>query len=149
MAVLVIDADQGRRLRIGEAIEWSGLAISLIEATSVEEGLERASGGRSGVSLVLVGPGKPGNATDALHRLRTLTHPLVLVAYDRFLTGKPEMQRELMQAGADMVFDERMSTFKMALILKRLILQNDGDALSSVNPRLDPQKRPPVLLGTS
>lgn len=116
MNILVVDADSGRRSVVADALSWIDIDVRLIEAASLDEA--RACLKECDCRLVIVGPELPCDTRAALVFLRGhLPHSALLTStkmssYDR------DGPSRLLDCGADLVFDQRMSATQLSLVLR-------------------------------
>lgn len=116
MNVLVVDANVERRNLVSDALSWIEAEYRLIEANSLEEA--RAYLKQFDFRLVIIGPDLPCDTRSALIFMRgSLPHSALLTCMNMSSFDRDETIR-LVNCGADLVFDQRLSATKLALVLR-------------------------------
>lgn len=116
MNVLAIDTNPERRRLIGEALSWFDDEHNFFEAEglgSTEEIIRTVD-----LRLVIVGPELPEETLAALVYLRGRLPHSNLLASTRMSVFERDAQTRLLDSGADLVFDYRMSATQLALLLR-------------------------------
>lgn len=121
MDILLLDHDESRRQRIEEALAIVGRECSVHAMASVAEAEDALSFGREPYSLALVGPDLPENPIPAVRFLRRLSPDTRIAAYDAYSQYDEVRLQRILLAGANMVFDIRMTPLKIALLLRPLV----------------------------
>jgi len=121
MNILLLDHDASRRLRIEEALAIVGREYAVHAVASVAEAEDALSFGKQPFSLALVGPDLPENPIPAVRFLRRLSPDTRIAAYDAYNQYDEVRLQRILLAGANMVFDIRMTALKIALLLRPLV----------------------------
>lgn len=121
MDILLLDHDAARRQRIEEALAIIGKEFSVHAMGSVAEAEDALSFGKKPYSLALVGPDLPENPIPAVRFLRRLGPETRIAAYDAYSQYDEVRLQRILLAGANMVFDIRMTALKIALLLRPLV----------------------------
>lgn len=124
MNVLLLDANAERRGRIRDLIGLVGRDCAIDDAGSLVEAAGTPAGNACDVALV--GPDLAGGAAAAVRRLRQVFPESRICAYGAYFVYDEGHLREVVGAGANMVFDERMAALKIALLLRPLFLREAG-----------------------
>lgn len=114
--VLVVDADSARRDLIADALSWISPDLSFIEARDLAEACDYL--GKVDFRVVIVGPDLPCDTRAALVFLRGMLPHSALLTSTRMTPHDREGPTRLLDCGADLVFDERMSATKLSLVLR-------------------------------
>lgn len=116
MNVLVVDADSGRRDVVADALSWIATDFRLFEARDLDEARDCLK--RFDFRLVIVGPELPCDTRAALVFLRgSLPHSALLTCMKMSSFDRDGPSR-LLDCGADLVFDQRMSATQLSLVLR-------------------------------
>ena len=117
--VLIVDHDSARRDLVADALSWVSHDLNLIEARDLDEA--RTYLGKIDFRLVVVGPDLPCDTRAALVFLRGMLPHSALLTSMKMLSYDREDRARLLNCGADLVFDQRMSATKLSLVFRRYI----------------------------
>ena len=116
MNVLVVDADSERRDVVADALSWIANDYRLFEARDLDEARDCLK--RFDFRLVIVGPELPCDTRAALVFLRgSLPHSALLTCMKMSSFDRDGPTR-MLDCGADVVFDQRMSATQLSLVLR-------------------------------
>ena len=116
MNVLVVDADSERRDVVADALSWIANDYRLFEARDLAEARDCLK--RFDFRLVIVGPELPCDTRAALVFLRgSLPHSALLTCMKMSSFDRDGPTR-MLDCGADLVFDQRMSATQLSLVLR-------------------------------
>ena len=116
MNVLVVDADSERRDVVADALSWIANDYRLFEARDLDEARDCLK--RFDFRLVIVGPELPCDTRAALVFLRgSLPHSALLTCMKMSSFDRDGPTR-MLDCGADLVFDQRMSATQLSLVLR-------------------------------
>ena len=116
MNVLVVDADSERRDVVADALSWVANDYRLFEARDLDEARDCLK--RFDFRLVIVGPELPCDTRAALVFLRgSLPHSALLTCMKMSSFDRDGPTR-MLDCGADLVFDQRMSATQLSLVLR-------------------------------
>ena len=116
MNVLVVDADSERRDVVADALSWVANDYRLFEARDLAEARDCLK--RFDFRLVIVGPELPCDTRAALVFLRgSLPHSALLTCMKMSSFDRDGPTR-MLDCGADLVFDQRMSATQLSLVLR-------------------------------
>ena len=116
MNILVVDADSERRDVVADALSWIANDYRLFEARDLDEARDCLK--RFDFRLVIVGPELPCDTRAALVFLRgSLPHSALLTCMKMSSFDRDGPTR-MLDCGADMVFDQRMSATQLSLVLR-------------------------------
>ena len=116
MNILVVDADSERRDVVADALSWIANDYRLFEARDLAEARDCLK--RFDFRLVIVGPELPCDTRAALVFLRgSLPHSALLTCMKMSSFDRDGPTR-MLDCGADLVFDQRMSATQLSLVLR-------------------------------
>ena len=116
MNILVVDADSERRDVVADALSWIANDYRLFEARDLDEARDCLK--RFDFRLVIVGPELPCDTRAALVFLRgSLPHSALLTCMKMSSFDRDGPTR-MLDCGADLVFDQRMSATQLSLVLR-------------------------------
>jgi len=116
MNILVVDADSERRDVVADALSWIANDYRLFEARDLDEARDCLK--RFDFRLVIVGPELPCDTRAALVFLRgSLPHSALLTCMKMSSFDRDGPTR-MLDGGADLVFDQRMSATQLSLVLR-------------------------------
>ena len=116
MNILVVDADSERRDVVADALSWVANDYRLFEARDLAEARDCLK--RFDFRLVIVGPELPCDTRAALVFLRgSLPHSALLTCMKMSSFDRDGPTR-MLDCGADLVFDQRMSATQLSLVLR-------------------------------
>ena len=116
MNILVVDADSERRDVVADALSWIANDYRLFEARNLDEARDCLK--RFDFRLVIVGPELPCDTRAALVFLRgSLPHSALLTCMKMSSFDRDGPTR-MLDCGADLVFDQRMSATQLSLVLR-------------------------------
>ena len=116
MNILVVDADSERRDVVADALSWIANDYRLFEARDLDEARDCLK--RFDFRLVIVGPELPRDTRAALVFLRgSLPHSALLTCMKMSSFDRDGPTR-MLDCGADLVFDQRMSATQLSLVLR-------------------------------
>lgn len=116
MNILVVDADSERRDVVADALSWVANDYRLFEARDLDEARDCLK--RFDFRLVIVGPELPCDTRAALVFLRgSLPHSALLTCMKMSSFDRDGPTR-MLDCGADLVFDQRMSATQLSLVLR-------------------------------
>lgn len=143
MNVLVVDANAERRNLVSDALSWIESEYRLMVAESLQEARDYLK--QFDFRLVIVGPDLPCDTRSALIFLRgSLPHSALLTSMNMSSFDRDETTR-LVNCGADLVFDQRLSATKLALVL-RPYLGHDAVSTGRIPTDLDSRIQPAFSL---
>lgn len=116
MNILVVDPSSERRALVLEALSWSIDECVLVESESLEEA--KAHLKAFDFRLVIVGPDLPEDTLAALVFLRGKLPHSALLTCTRMSSYDRDAPTRLLDSGADLVFDQRMSPTQLSLTLR-------------------------------
>jgi DNA-binding response OmpR family regulator len=116
MKILVVDPSAERRTLVFEALSWSIDECHLVESESLEQARESLS--KHDFRVVIVGPDLPEDTLAALVFLRGKLPHSALLTCTKMSSRDREGPTRLLNSGADLVFDERMSPVQLSLTLR-------------------------------
>jgi hypothetical protein len=120
MDILLLDPDPDRRALISEAITWLEGDYSLHHADSPAAAWTLPGG--PDIRAAIVGPAWPDALVDILGALRDRLPQAPLITYTRMSLANRENETALLDAGADLVFDQRMTATRIAATLHPLLV---------------------------
>lgn len=124
MNILVVDADSARRDVVADALSWIATDFRLFEARDLDEARDCLK--RFDFRLVIVGPELPCDTRAALVFLRgSLPHSALLTCMKMSSFDRDGPTR-LLDCGADLVFDQRMSATQLSLVLRPYLGHQQG-----------------------
>lgn len=116
MNILLVDADSERRDVVADALSWVANDYRLFEARDLDEARDCLK--RFDFRLVIVGPELPCDTRAALVFLRgSLPHSALLTCMKMSSFDRDGPTR-MLDCGADLVFDQRMSATQLSLVLR-------------------------------
>ena len=116
MNILVVDADSERRDVVADALSWIANDYRLFEARDLDEARDCLK--RFDFRLVIVGPELPCDTRAALVFLRgSLPHSALLTCM-KISSFDRDGPTRMLDCGADLVFDQRMSATQLSLVLR-------------------------------
>ena len=116
MNILLVDADSERRDVVADALSWIANDYRLFEARDLDEARDCLK--RFDFRLVIVGPELPCDTRAALVFLRgSLPHSALLTCM-KISSFDRDGPTRMLDCGADLVFDQRMSATQLSLVLR-------------------------------
>lgn len=116
MNILVVDPSSERRALVLEALSWSIDECLLVESESLEEARTHLKA--HDFRVVIVGPDLPEDTLAALVFLRGKLPHSALLTCTKMSRFDREGPTRLLDSGADLVFDQRMSPTQLSLTLR-------------------------------
>lgn len=116
MNILVIDPSSERRALVNDALSWISDNYTLQAAQSLAEAKEQLRDAE--FQLVIVGPELPEDTYAALIFLRGWLPHTALLTYRKMSRFDRDIATRLLDCGANLVFDQRMSATQMGLVLR-------------------------------
>jgi len=116
MNVLVVDADSARRDVVADALSWIANDYHLFEARDLDEARDCLK--RFDFRLVIVGPELTCDTRAALIFLRGILPHSALLTCMKMSSFDRDGPTRMLDCGADLVFDQRMSATQLSLVLR-------------------------------
>ena len=124
MNVLIWDEDSGRRAHLRDALCWMSDEVRCVEATDAADALSALD--QMAMRIVVVGHCMGTRGAQRVRMLRQrLPQGAIILAGMQMSSGDRDGVTLLLKAGVSVVFDERMSTSQLALILQRFCKEFD------------------------
>lgn len=143
MNILVVDADSARRDVVADALSWIATDFRLFEARDLDEARDCLK--RFDFRLVIVGPELPCDTRAALVFLRgSLPHSALLTCMKMSSFDRDGPTR-MLDCGADLVFDQRMSATQLSLVLRPYLghqVSPEHDSGMDMRDRIQPALSP-------
>ena len=124
MNVLVLDTDAGRRDVVADALSWISDDYQLFSARDLGEAREFLK--NIDFRLVIVGPDQPCDTHAALVFLRGCLPHSALLTSTKMSSYDRDAPTRLLDCGADLVFDQRMSANQLSLVLRPYLRVPEG-----------------------
>ena len=115
MNVLIVDSDGAQREQLIEVMAWFGIVEAVLQADRLAA--IGAIAQRTSIAVVLVGEVDDASQGEVLREIPRLLPEARRIAYNALDLATSTM---LHDAGAEVVFDRRMSNWKAALVLRPL-----------------------------
>ena len=128
MNILVVDPSDERRALVREALSWSIDECTMLEAESLEQARDHLK--EHDFRVVIVGPNLPEDTLAALVFLRGKLPHSALLTCTKMSRFDREGPTRLLDSGADLVFDQRMSPTQLSLTLRPYL----GRPVSTLQP---------------
>lgn len=116
MNILVIDPSEERRALVREALSWSIDDCNLLESENLQQAKNHLKS--HDLRIVIVGPDLPEDTLAALVFLRGRLPHSALLTCTKMSRFDREGPTRLLDSGADLVFDQRMSPTQLSLTLR-------------------------------
>ncbi|HEY6898009.1 MAG TPA: hypothetical protein VI279_12160 [Rhodocyclaceae bacterium] len=130
MDVLVLDNDAERRRRFVDALDWLGCSSGVFEADALATANTWIT--TANCRVALIGPELAEGTMTAIDHLRRRLDEAQIVAYQAFDHRDRSLRQSFRIAGANYVFDSRMSSWKIALLLRPLMQKMECGLVSGL-----------------
>lgn len=135
MNILVIDSCPERRALVDEALSWVSDQYTLHQAPSLSAAQEQLRAEE--LRLAIVGPEVPEDTFAALVFLRGWLPHTPLLTYTKISQFDRSLPRRLLDCGANLVLDQRLSPTQLGLMLRPYV-----NCQSAIPPQATPPKVP-------
>ncbi|MBP8170077.1 MAG: response regulator transcription factor [Azonexus sp.] len=124
MNILIVDPSSERRALVDDALSWVSDQYVLQQTQSLMDAKEQLRGEE--FQLVIVGPELPEDTFAALVFLRGWLPHTPLLTYTKMSRFDRDMPARLLDCGANLVFDQRMSATQLGLVLRPYLVNKSN-----------------------